>query len=94
MNELVFFAFLIKYCKYIGVLLFFCCCYYTHRGLPRWRSSKESAHHRKRHEFDFGVRKDPLEWEMATHSSVLACRIPRTQELGGLPCTSPEHHSA
>ena len=28
---------------------------------------------------------DPLEKEMATHSSVLAWRIPRTVEPGGLP---------
>ena len=27
---------------------------------------------------------DPLEKEMATHSSILAWRIPRKQELGGL----------
>ena len=27
---------------------------------------------------------DPLEKEMATYSSILACRIPRTEELGGL----------
>ena len=27
---------------------------------------------------------DPLEEEMATHSSILAWRIPRTEELGGL----------
>ena len=27
---------------------------------------------------------DPLETEMATHSSILACRIPWTEELGGL----------
>ena len=27
---------------------------------------------------------DPLEKEMATHSSVLACKIPRTEESGGL----------
>ena len=31
-----------------------------------------------------GVRKDPLEEEMATHSGVLAWRIPRTEEPGGL----------
>ena len=30
-------------------------------------------------------RVDPLEKEMATHSSVLAWRIPRTEEPGGLP---------
>ena len=28
---------------------------------------------------------DPLEKEMATHSSVLAWRIPGTEESGGLP---------
>ena len=28
--------------------------------------------------------KDPLEEEMATHSSILAWRIPWTEELGGL----------
>ena len=27
---------------------------------------------------------DSLEKEMATHSSILGCRISRTQELGGL----------
>ena len=27
---------------------------------------------------------DPLEQEMATHSSILAWRIPRTEEPGGL----------
>ena len=27
---------------------------------------------------------DPLEKEMATHSSILAWRIPRTEEAGGL----------
>jgi len=27
---------------------------------------------------------DPLEEEMATHSSILARKIPRTEELGGL----------
>ena len=31
--------------------------------------------------------KDPLEKEMAAHSSVLAWRIPWTEELGGLQST-------
>ena len=31
--------------------------------------------------------KDPLEKEMATHSSILAWRIPWTEELGGLQST-------
>ena len=30
------------------------------------------------------VRKDPLEEEMATHSSILAWEIPWTEEPGGL----------
>ena len=32
-------------------------------------------------------REDPLEKEMATHSSILAWRIPWTEELGGLQST-------
>ena len=28
--------------------------------------------------------KDPLEWEMATYSSILVLRIPWTEEPGGL----------
>ena len=38
----------------------------------------------KRHGFDPFSQKDPLEEGMATHSSVLAWRIPWTEELGGL----------
>ena len=30
-------------------------------------------------------REDPLEEEMATHSSILAWKIPRTEEPGALP---------
>ena len=33
---------------------------------------------------------DPLEKEMATHSSVLAWRIPGTGEPGGLPSTGSD----
>ena len=32
----------------------------------------------------FPGREDPLEKEMATHSSILACRIPWTEEPGRL----------
>ena len=31
-------------------------------------------------------REDPLEKELATHSSILAWRIPRTEEIGRLSC--------
>ena len=33
---------------------------------------------------------DPLEREMATHSSVLAWRIPGTEEPGGLQSAEPQ----
>ena len=38
---------------------------------------------------------DPLEKEMATHSSMLAWKIPRTREPGGLQSTGSQrvsHH--
>ena len=35
----------------------------------------------------FPGRGDPLEKEMATHSSILAWEIPWTEEYGGLPST-------
>ena len=33
---------------------------------------------------------DPLQSEMATHSSILAWKIPWTEEPGGLQCTGSE----
>ena len=53
-------------------------------GLPGWLSGKESACQRRRRGFDPWGREDPLEEEMATHSSSLAWEIPWTEELGGL----------
>ena len=35
-------------------------------------------------------REDPLEKEMATHSSILAWRIPRMEEPGGLQSTGSQ----
>ena len=35
-------------------------------------------------------REDPLEKELATHSSILAWRIPWTEELGGLQSTGSQ----
>ena len=46
-------------------------------GLPRQHSGKESS-------VNTGDVKDPLEEEMATHSSILASEIPGTEEPGGL----------
>jgi len=55
-------------------------------GLPRWLSGKESACQCGRHRrlrFNLGW-EDALEEEMATHSSILAWRIPWREESGGL----------
>ena len=55
---------------------------------PRWFSSKESTCNVG----DTGTcvpslgQEDPLEKETATHSSILAWEIPRTEEPGGLQC--------
>ena len=57
-------------------------------GPPKWLMGKESAMQEMRVHFlgwkDFLGQKDSLEKEMATHSSILAWRIPWTEELGGL----------
>ena len=50
------------------------------KGLPTWLSSKEPTCQCKIQRFDPWVRKIPLEKEMATHSSILAWRIPWTEE--------------
>ena len=58
--------------------------------LPRWLSGKESAcqdrRHRRNHVQSPG-QEDPLEKEVATHSSILAWRIPWTEEPDGLQST-------
>ena len=57
-------------------------------GLPRWRSVRVLNWQCRRckieHEFYPWVGKIPLEGEMATHSSILARRIPWTEEPGRL----------
>ena len=45
-------------------------------------------------EFDPWVRKTPLEKEMATHSSILAWRIPWTEAPAGLPSHEVRHDLA
>ena len=50
----------------------------------QWFSNKESACQCRRLGFDPCVREDPLEKEMATHSSILTWEIPWTEEPGGL----------
>jgi len=56
------------------------------RGFPGGIRGKEPAcqcRRCKRDKFDHWVGEDPLEEEMATHSSTFAWRIPQTEEPGG-----------
>ena len=65
------------------------CKFKVFSGLPMWHHGKESTCQCRRHKrcgFFLG-QKDPLEEEMATHSSILAWRIPWTEEPGGLQST-------
>ena len=52
--------------------------------LPWWSSSKESSCQCRSRRFDPWVGKTPLEKEIATHSSIVAWKIPWTVESGGL----------
>ena len=61
------------------------CCSITESGFSGGASGKEPVclcRRRNRHGFDPCV--DPLEEGMATHPSIVAWRIPRTEERGGL----------
>ena len=60
------------------------CCPLYQGQLPWWLSGKEPTCQCRRPMFDPLGREDPLEKEMATHSSILAWRIPWTEEPGGL----------
>ena len=51
---------------------------YTIYGFPRWLCGEEPAFQCRRH--GLCPWEDPLEEEMATHSSILAWRIPWTEE--------------
>ena len=53
-------------------------------GLPKWLRGKEFTCQCRRLGFNLWVREDSLEEEMATHSGILAWRIPWMEEPGGL----------
>ena len=59
-------------------------------GSPSYTSGKESTCQCRRHKFYPWVRKSPLEEEMATHCSMPAWEIPRTEEPGGLQSTGSQ----
>ena len=52
-------------------------------GLPRWLSGKESAYSAGDTGSIPGSGRPPLEEEVATHSSILAGKIPWTEESAG-----------
>ena len=54
-------------------------------GYPGGSDGKESAYNGGNPSSIPGLGKSPGEGEMATHSSILAWRIPWTEEPGGLP---------
>ena len=63
-----------------------CMCRYICIGFPGGASSKETTCHCRKHKtwIRFLGWKDPQEKEMASHFSILAWRIPWTEEPGGL----------
>ena len=70
-----------------------CWCFILHRGAigqhhpessPGWLSGKESTCLMQEMWVRSLDQEDPLEEEMATHSSIFAWKIPRTKEAGGL----------
>ena len=59
-------------------------------GGALWAAVQGVAKSRTRlSDFNFTLHFHALEKEMATYSSVLACRIPGTGEPGGLPSVGP-----
>ena len=61
-------------------------------GLPWWLSGKESTYNAGDTEVAVQSlgREDPLEKELATHSSILAWEIPWTEEPSGLQSMGPQ----
>ena len=60
-------------------------------GLPRWLSGKESTCQCRRHwRRRLDPWEEPLEEEMAAHSSILAWKFPWTEEPGGLQSTGSQ----
>ena len=57
---------------------------YTLSGLPRWINGKEIRLPMQETQVRPLGQEDLLEKEMAAHSSILAWRIPWTEEPGGL----------
>ena len=65
------------------IALLFVRYFYNIRGFPGGSAVKNQPAMQETQVRSLG-REDPLEKEMATHSSILAWRIPRIEEPGGL----------
>ena len=66
---------------FLNCLCFCCCLLKGHKGLPWYLSGKQPA---KQETWVQSLdQEDPLEKEMAPHSSILAWEIPWTEELVG-----------
>ena len=65
------------------MLLLYLLWLYSTKGLPWWHRLKNLPAMQATHVQSLR-REDPLEKEMATHYSILAWRIPWTEEPGGL----------
>ena len=76
--------FMAVYYSIVYVLIpYFCPCYWSN-GLPKWLSSKKKLPAVQETRVRSLGWEYPLEKEMATHSSILAWRIPWTAEPGRL----------
>ena len=61
-----------------------CVCVCVRMGLPSWLQTVKNLPAMQKTRVQSLGRKDPLEKEMATHSTILAWRIPWTEGPGGL----------
>ena len=60
------------------------------RGIPGGSDSKKNLPAMQETQVPSLGWEDPLEKGVATHSGILACRIPRTEEPGGLQSTGSQ----
>ena len=73
-------------CVPISIQHSFQCDFIISFGLPWWLRSREPTCQSRRCGFKPWDGKTPLEKKMATHPSILALKIPWTEELGMLQC--------
>ena len=64
--------------------------FFTHNGLPSWAQTQESLPAVWETQIRSLGQENPLEQEMATHSSIPAWRILGTEEPGGLQSTQSQ----